>query len=70
MDDIHGITDEDCLESAKGFAQIHGNDCWDAFCEAWGLDKSHSKRMKRMFIAGLKIGFFEAMKTLRDMPEL
>jgi len=60
------ITNAECVDLGKHFAETHGDDAWNALCDSWGMDRNYSQRVKAIFIAGLAMGFVEALKSVRD----
>lgn len=59
------ITNGECVEAGKQFAKLHGDEAWRNLCQAWEMDEIHP-RVKEIFVAGLAMGFVEALKTVRD----
>ncbi len=60
------ITNGDCVQAGKIFADTHGDEAWRRLCEAWCMSDNAPK--KEVFLAGLAMGFVEALKTVRDSP--
>lgn len=63
------MTNAECVEASKEFAAKYGEEAWIKLCEAWEVDSTYSPRVKEFFIAGMAIGFVEALKMVRDAVE-
>lgn len=64
MDD-QMISNADCVAAGKLFADQHGEEAWRNLCEAWHMPQTF-RREKETFLAGLAMGFVEALKIVRD----
>lgn len=63
------LSNAECVEAGREFATKHGEEAWINLCAAWGMDATYSHRVKVTFLAGLAMGFVEALKMVRDASE-
>lgn len=60
------VTNGECVRAGKEYAAKHGREAWENLCQAWGMDPTYSIRVREIFVAGLAMGFVEALKMVRD----
>lgn len=59
------LDNRECVQAGKEFAKLHGDEAWAKLKEAWGIT-SVKPGVREVFIAGLSMGFVEALKMVRD----